>query len=77
MHSMKTRELNSKQRHKRNIDKEQADTKANIRQDNEQDRQLASNARERPLHPSWEAKRRLKEKMAASIVPSQGQKIVF
>lgn len=74
---MKTTELNSKQRHGLNIDKEQADTKANIQQDKKHDRLLASNARDRPLHPSWEAKRRLKEKMAASIVPSQGQKIVF
>ena len=32
---------------------------------------------DRPLHPSWEAKRRLKENMTASIVPSQGKKIVF
>ncbi|KAF8627437.1 hypothetical protein AX17_006251 [Amanita inopinata Kibby_2008] len=32
---------------------------------------------ERPLHPSWEAKKRLKEKMSLGIVPSQGKKIVF
>lgn len=32
---------------------------------------------EKPLHPSWEAKRKLKEKESASIVASQGKKIVF
>lgn len=29
------------------------------------------------LHPSWEAKRRLKEKQSIGIVPSQGKKIKF
>jgi len=29
------------------------------------------------LHPSWEAKRKLKEKDRAAIVPSQGKKIMF
>ncbi|CCM03541.1 uncharacterized protein FIBRA_05675 [Fibroporia radiculosa] len=32
---------------------------------------------DKPLHPSWEAKRKLKEKMNPSILPPQGQKIVF
>lgn len=32
---------------------------------------------ERPLHPSWEAKRKLKEKQPATIVPPQGKKIKF
>lgn len=32
---------------------------------------------EQPLHPSWEAKKKLKEKQAAGIVPSQGTKIKF
>jgi len=32
---------------------------------------------ERALHPSWEAKRRLKEKESVGIVPSQGTKIKF
>ncbi|PPQ80981.1 hypothetical protein CVT25_015134 [Psilocybe cyanescens] len=32
---------------------------------------------EKPLHPSWEAKRRLKEKESVGIVPSQGTKIKF
>lgn len=32
---------------------------------------------DKPLHPSWEAKRRLKEKESAGIVPSQGKKIKF
>jgi len=75
--SAKTRELDSKQRNGRKIHKEHADAKANIRQDKKQDGPLASSTSDRPLHPSWEAKKRLKEKMAASIVPSQGQKIVF
>jgi len=32
---------------------------------------------DKPLHPSWEAKRRLKEKEGGGIVPSQGTKIKF
>ncbi|KAH9480302.1 Protein bud22 [Psilocybe cubensis] len=32
---------------------------------------------DKPLHPSWEAKRRLKEKESAGIVASQGTKIKF
>ncbi|KAI0754958.1 Bud-site selection protein, partial [Daedaleopsis nitida] len=32
---------------------------------------------ETALHPSWEAKRRLKEKLNPGIVPSQGKKITF
>ncbi|KAG6816306.1 hypothetical protein H0H87_007138 [Tephrocybe sp. NHM501043] len=32
---------------------------------------------EKPMHPSWEAKRRLKEKESVGIVPSQGKKIKF
>jgi len=31
----------------------------------------------KPLHPSWEAKRKLKEKDRVAIVPSQGKKITF
>lgn len=37
----------------------------------------AQGREERSLHPSWEAKRKLKEKESASIVPSRGQKIKF
>ena len=33
--------------------------------------------KDQPLHPSWEAKRRLKEKQGVAIVPSQGKKIKF
>lgn len=32
---------------------------------------------ERPLHPSWEAKKRQKEKQHAAILPSAGKKIKF
>ncbi|TDL17864.1 Bud-site selection protein [Rickenella mellea] len=32
---------------------------------------------EKPLHPSWEAKRRLKEKQSAAIVPPQGTRLKF
>ena len=32
---------------------------------------------EKPLHPSWEAKRKQKEKEGARILPPQGKKIVF
>ncbi|KZT73793.1 Bud-site selection protein [Daedalea quercina L-15889] len=32
---------------------------------------------EKPLHPSWEAKKRLKEKQNPVILPAQGKKITF
>lgn len=32
---------------------------------------------ERALHPSWEAKKRLKKKESAAIIPPVGKKIVF
>lgn len=32
---------------------------------------------ERPLHPSWEAKKKQKEKLSAGILPAQGTKIKF
>lgn len=32
---------------------------------------------DQPLHPSWEAKRKLKEKQSLVIMPSQGTKIKF
>jgi hypothetical protein len=32
---------------------------------------------EKPLHPSWEAKKKVKEKESAAIVPPVGKKIVF
>lgn len=34
---------------------------------------------EKPIHPSWEAKRRLKEKEGSkgAIIPAQGKKIKF
>lgn len=32
---------------------------------------------ERPLHPSWEAKKKQKEKQSAGILPAQGTKIKF
>ena len=32
---------------------------------------------EKPVHPSWEAKRKLKEKESVGIIPSQGKKIKF
>lgn len=32
---------------------------------------------EKPLHPSWEAKRRLKEKQSPAILPAQGTRIKF
>lgn len=32
---------------------------------------------ERSLHPSWEAKKRMKEKESAAIIPPAGKKIVF
>ena len=34
-------------------------------------------AEDRPLHPSWIAKMRMKEKSSAVIVPSQGKRIKF
>jgi hypothetical protein len=38
---------------------------------------VAERREEKSLHPSWEAKRKLKEKESAGIVPSQGKKIKF
>lgn len=32
---------------------------------------------DKPLHPSWEAKKRLKEKQNPVILPAQGKKIIF
>ena len=32
---------------------------------------------DKPLHPSWEAKKRLKEKLNPGIKPAQGKKITF
>ena len=32
---------------------------------------------DRPLHPSWAAKMRMKERSSAVIVPSQGKRIKF
>ena len=37
----------------------------------------APKAKEKALHPSWEAKRKLKEKLNPGIVPPQGKKIIF
>ncbi|THH16981.1 hypothetical protein EW146_g3746 [Bondarzewia mesenterica] len=42
---------------------------------NSKSRQIVED--ERPLHPSWEAKRKMKEKDVGSIVPSQGTRIKF
>lgn len=39
--------------------------------------QVPSPWNEKPLHPSWEAKRKLKEKESGGIVPSTGKKIKF
>jgi len=32
---------------------------------------------DKPMHPSWEAKKRLREKQTAAIVPTQGTRITF
>jgi hypothetical protein len=32
---------------------------------------------DKPLHPSWEAKKKMKKKESAAIVPSAGKKVVF
>lgn len=39
--------------------------------------QVPSPENDKPLHPSWEAKRKLKEKESGGIVPSVGKKIKF
>ena len=39
--------------------------------------EAAKKAGDKPIHPSWEAKRKLKEKESIGIVPSQGKKIKF
>ncbi|RXW17181.1 hypothetical protein EST38_g8672 [Candolleomyces aberdarensis] len=38
---------------------------------------LKKDNKDKPLHPSWEAKRKLKEKQSDAIVASQGKKIKF
>ncbi|KIP05392.1 hypothetical protein PHLGIDRAFT_128949 [Phlebiopsis gigantea 11061_1 CR5-6] len=40
-------------------------------------RPSARQMEDKPIHPSWEAKRKLKEKQSAGIIPAQGKKIVF
>lgn len=37
----------------------------------------AQGEKEKPLHPSWEAKKKLKEKQNPGIVAAQGKKITF
>ena len=32
---------------------------------------------DKPLHPSWEAKKKMKQKESAAIIPPAGKKIVF
>ncbi|KAH9002568.1 Bud-site selection protein [Lactarius hatsudake] len=39
--------------------------------------QKARRVDDHALHPSWEAKRRMKEKSSAAIIPSQGKRIKF
>jgi len=41
------------------------------------DRGARRTAEPEKLHPSWEAKRKLKEKQEIGVVPSQGKKIKF
>jgi hypothetical protein len=43
----------------------------------EDSHQRTNKREERPLHPSWAAKRQMKEKQTLGIVPSQGTKIKF
>jgi hypothetical protein len=43
----------------------------------QQNSHSTSEASQQKLHPSWEAKRKLKEKQSVGIVPSQGKKITF
>ena len=40
-------------------------------------KQKARHVDDLPLHPSWVAKRRMKEKSSAVILPSQGKRIKF
>ena len=32
---------------------------------------------DKPLHPSWEAKKKMKKRESAAIIPSAGKKVVF
>ncbi|KAK2465253.1 hypothetical protein APHAL10511_002607 [Amanita phalloides] len=82
MHSMKERQKKNTDSKRRSqnihqVDTKTADTKADVRQSEKRDRPSVWDKRDQPLHPSWEAKKRMREKMAAGIVPSQGKKIVF
>lgn len=36
-----------------------------------------SRREDKPLHPSWEAKRKMKKKESAAIIPPAGKRIVF
>ena len=40
-------------------------------------RQKSRTVDDRPLHPSWVAKKRMKERSSAAIIPSQGKRIKF
>ncbi|KAM6494230.1 BUD22 domain containing protein [Amanita muscaria] len=53
------------------------DTNADTKRGQKPAEPPTSRANERPLHPSWEAKKRLKEQSVSHIVPSQGKRIVF
>ncbi|TFK27741.1 Bud-site selection protein [Coprinopsis marcescibilis] len=54
-----------------------ANTTALVSRDSNPAASKSSNSATKGLHPSWEAKRKLKEKERDAIVPSQGKKIKF
>ncbi|KAI4521664.1 BUD22-domain-containing protein [Schizophyllum commune Loenen D] len=81
------REYGKNANHKKK-ERDQALEKRRQWEERQQKRAAAAAAREereraqaqeksRPIHPSWEAKKKLKEKEAAAMVPSQGRKLVF
>ncbi|KAL1760426.1 BUD22-domain-containing protein [Schizophyllum commune] len=81
------REYGKNANHKKK-ERDQALEKRRQWEERQQKRAAAAAAREereraqaqeksRPIHPSWEAKKKLKEKEAAAMVPSQGKKLVF
>ncbi|KAI5896914.1 BUD22-domain-containing protein [Schizophyllum commune H4-8] len=81
------REYGKNANHKKK-ERDQAFEKRRQWEERQQKRAAAAAAREereraqaqeksRPIHPSWEAKKKLKEKEAAAMVPSQGKKLVF
>lgn len=69
--------IDSKRQNNQHERVKRPDTNADMKRGRKPAEPPTPRANERPLHPSWEAKKRLKEQRVPHIVPSQGKKIVF